>query len=270
MKRLVTCALAAAIAAAMLSLASCRKLHDYPYRSLPGGDSLCRITEITSYGYATADTSTYYFIYNVLGNPDTVRPALSLRSVLPTYVFRYDASNLLISLLEITYYDSSVSPNYYDGIVSNYQSFSYSGSQVAYSSMLFYGVVYNGVLIFNQPVVSYQYGYEYDSLGRITRVQNYLPFTPPYYTNYAYNTQGNLSSYGVNDNKLNLFRTNGIWQFLTRDYSNNNPLSGASYNEFLLPVNTVQPTGRAFLSSRFSVDHARIRYECNCNTKSHN
>ena len=40
----------------------------------------------------------------------------------------------------------------------------------------------------------------------------------------------------VYDNKMNINRTNDIWQFLSRDYSVNNPFTAAAYNTARFPT----------------------------------
>ena len=62
---------------------------------------------------------------------------------------------------------------------------------------------------------------------------------------YNYDGAGNLihpaSAGVVYDNKMNINRTNDIWQFLSRDYSMNNPFTADAYNAAGFPtvVNTL-------------------------------
>jgi hypothetical protein len=105
--------------------------------------------------------------------------------------------------------------------------------------------------------------YEYDSLGRIVKVRTKYPFTPEIEQVYTYNAAGNSSAYANYDQKINLLRTHKLWMFLARDYSKNNPLTGASYNWMGLPVTTRQSTGRYLLpGGAVTPDHAVIAYKC--------
>lgn len=260
MKKIVSYTLGILFIVTVCQITACHKFIDFfKDHDGPSPDTLCRISQMTSYGYATSDTSTLYFKYNAQGNPDSAVPPAALKTVRPTYLFRYDTLGKLEQLGVVRFYDSTQG-NPGDGAVISWSFYTWSGNRIVSSTMAVGGGYVNGM-----PVglgLSTIVLYEYDSLDRIVKTRTKPPFVPEIEQLYTYNTDGNLSTYAVNDHKTNLFRTNKIWMFLARDYSRNNPLTGATYNLLGLPVNTTQTSGRTFLPGAVTPDHASIAYHC--------
>ncbi|MBA4168642.1 MAG: hypothetical protein H0X41_14045, partial [Chitinophagaceae bacterium] len=87
---------------------------------------------------------------------------------------------------------------------------------------------------------------------------------------YYYDSTGNLMDTvgflprAVYDNKVALYRTNKVWQFVNRNYSLNNSVAAVSYTASGLPVE-FRPTGQTprvpeFLG--FTLFPARLDYTC--------
>lgn len=261
MKKIVSYTLGILFIVTVCQITACHKFIDFfKDHDGPSPDTLCRISQMTSYGYATSDTSTLYFKYNAQGNPDSAVPSAALKTVRPTYLFKYDTLGKLQHLGVVIFYDPALGYNPGDGAVVSWSSYSWSGNNIVSSSTFTGGGYINGQPILSGPATIVLY--EYDTLDRIVKTRTKPPFVPEYQELYSYNTDGNLSTYAVNDHKTNLFRTNKIWMFLARDYSRNNPLTGATYNLLGLPLNTTQTSGRTFLPGAVTPDHASISYNC--------
>jgi len=110
--------------------------------------------------------------------------------------------------------------------------------------------------------------YAYDNQGRIISVSTACDRSGSFTNNYTYDANGNLvypAAYGITyDNKMNLNRTNDIWQFLNRDYSMNNPFIATEYNTTGFPTKINTPASTALTYWLNEVDHRRsqIGYGC--------
>lgn len=116
-----------------------------------------------------------------------------------------------------------------------------------------------------------------DNYGRIIKTIFYYDKEKIVH-NFQYNEAGNMEGKGIMyDNKVNVYRTNKVWQFVYNDYSMNNPVtfdySGSVYpidilyNFFGLPQK-LKATGKSFDSPVFAsilgLDYrsAEIKYSC--------
>jgi len=112
----------------------------------------------------------------------------------------------------------------------------------------------------------------YDAWGRIVHSSNTttsgpgFPMSPPIVSanSYTYDVNGNLEVAGATyDNKMNINRTNDIWQFLARDYSVNNRLMTTEYNATGFPVRINHPEPYNFINSQsIRIENSRIGYAC--------
>ena len=86
----------------------------------------------------------------------------------------------------------------------------------------------------------------------------------------SYDRNGNLVRPGVTyDDKINIYRTNRVWQFINGDYSRNNPVTGggfysfpvtpAAYNGAGLPTRFLGPSTLIFGYSFYTMD---VTYSC--------
>ncbi len=111
----------------------------------------------------------------------------------------------------------------------------------------------------------------YDAQGRIIHSSSLtipgpgFPGTPTSSANaYTYDAGGNLEVPGATyDTKMNIYRTNDIWQFLARDYSVNNRLMATAYNATGFPTTINHPTPYAFLNNTdIRLENSQIGYRC--------
>jgi hypothetical protein len=216
----------------------CRKLYDYIHGHGDGDYKVCNIKKITTYYFPTfeggkIDTLTYLFTYNRLGDPVSV-----INDHVGTgngnYFFTYDKYNRLREFTSL----------YGIGGNSGYESWRKYGyntqGQIVRDTTYIFGATSNGA---PAPSPYYYYNdYTYDTQNRISSVTtasyshdvlSYIDIRA-----YAYDAKGNLVNTLplVYDDKLNLYRTNRLWMFLTRNYSVNNPFTATQYNAFGLPL----------------------------------
>ena len=131
---------------------------------------------------------------------------------------------------------------------------------------LFVGFNTDGTLSYLERLISVL---TYDAQGRIIReVTTAQNFGTNSDVTFNYDAAGNLirsTSAGpvVYDNKVNFNRTNDIWQFLSRDYSMNNPYTATEYNVVGLPT-IVPPTPGVFWSSTFQGSNTQYRFSYSC------
>jgi hypothetical protein len=112
----------------------------------------------------------------------------------------------------------------------------------------------------------------YDAQGRIVHSSNLttpgpaFPMVPPVSSvnTYSYNSAGNLELPDATyDNKMNINRTNDIWQFLARDYSMNNRLAATAYNAVGFPTTINDPDFYVFINSiDIRLNNSQIGYSC--------
>ena len=122
------------------------------------------------------------------------------------------------------------------------------------------------------PLNIYVTNYTYDAQNRISRLTSAeLLWDHRYY----YNNKGNLDSIARNnytfvyadyDSTVNYRRTNPLWQFLDRDYSQNNAAMVSAVNKYGLPITIAYDTkiysSSTFLST-FLLGEVTFKYACN-------
>ncbi len=259
-------------AAVTLLLSACGKHDIKPDCGAP----LCQIQKLEGYDDVLQQTHTNTIEYNAAGNP-----ILRLRSNVATgnenESYRYDTKNRLTD--QITHYNTS---EVYGDLFWEWHRFKYDSQNRIYMDS-----VYNIGLIGNNPL-PHPVGvgfitithFEYDYKGRIIKeTANFDDGRLWYVKVYIYDSQQNLvkkvtvnpssgnadTTYiGSHDNKVNYLRTNKVWQFLNRDYSENNPMAAVTYNKYGLPLKfrPDSKTGRHtyFLDVVFS--DLDITYKC--------
>jgi hypothetical protein len=107
---------------------------------------------------------------------------------------------------------------------------------------------------------------QYDNEGRIIKEdihvieRNLLPVSETITKQYVYDNRGNLVSPLVTtyDNKVNYLRTDPLWMFIHRNYSQNNPQGVTQYNSENLPLGF---TAKVFGFLQFG-EPAEIEYLC--------
>lgn len=106
----------------------------------------------------------------------------------------------------------------------------------------------------------------YDGQGRIIKVVTDTQISPSHTeTTYSYNGAGNLihppAAGIIYDNKMNMNRTNDIWQFLNRDYSMNNPFTATAYNSTGFPT-VINYSQNILWLGEYQLRHSQISYGC--------
>ncbi len=220
MKKKIQC-IAACVLIACISI-SCKKqeLFDKIEKSALG-----RIDKIT--GVIEQVDEGYSFEYNSYGDPVKMT---SIGNASPStgadYYFLYDEKRNLTDFYGM-YVD--IGTTYYH-IYHRYHSD--EQNRIIVDSSFTFGMIENGLPVTVQSlVVSY---FEYDVLNRISRVYTKDSVGKKHTTaTYKYDTNGNRTDVSKQyDDKVNIHRSNKVWQFIDRDYSQNNPLVVQSYSAY--------------------------------------
>ena len=229
------------------SLPSCRKVSDYIHGHPDAHDSLCRIIKMSVSTYYSANL--YTFSYNKSGDPisilDTNRIGTNGND---DQYFRYDRSGRLTDHV-LTFIGET------DNVIA-WHKYGYPRNNFITDTAIYYfgEVTKPAPNAANAPNGYSIFGYTLDVHGRIIQYWS-LPKdphqTPPPPENVTYDANGNLTSSNPEryyDDKVNVYRTNKVWQFVYGDYSRNNllPRSPSNpvyprvpdpvYNDFGLPL----------------------------------
>lgn len=223
------------ILVAVIALSSgCRKIID---KYFPGGkdDTSCSITEmhLREDLFGTVGEYTARFTYNIKGNPDTVL-IFSNDRLVHTHYLSYNDNDQLVTYN--AFYDS-------DGINFFFtHTYAYNNAgRIEKDSAEFNSLSDMGDI--DQDAIAYTL--HYDAKGRIIKEEGirYERDNEPVQeevdgSEYEYDTEGNrvFSTATEYDDKLNYLRTNPIWMFLQRNYSENNPVGATGYNSAGLPL----------------------------------
>jgi hypothetical protein len=123
---------------------------------------------------------------------------------------------------------------------------------------------------FDKAAFKYYSVLSYDRLNRVIRevktgTDPNAQF--PLINNYNYGPDGNYSGLQNNDHAVNFLLTNKIWRFLARDYSLNNLVAAAAYNEHGLPTRFASIFSNNDLDVFSPISQAvTIHYDCSDDT----
>lgn len=235
-------ALALFFAQAML-LISCQKFNDYIHKPGNGKDvsDICQVQTITCDGQW--GPSSYVFNYNKRNDLESIITT-PVGDGNPNLFFVYDKKHR-VSEVRYSFVSDPATPAW------QYDKFEYNkADQIVRDSTVIPSVPFLSVAVlkydaYGRVIASedsvwaygnfeavYKYGYKYDQHGNLLyQVRQYLgswtSWPPPSDT-------FRLAPY---DDKISIRQTNKIWMFIDRNYSINNSLSGATYNNYGLPVN---------------------------------
>lgn len=177
----------------------------------------------------------------------------------PNHYFYYDTKQRLRE------WRQAYTPN--DLVEAVWHKYGYnSNDEIIVDTMLRSGYrTEEGVIIFSDTVIS---TLTYDDQGRIIKeaIRSRGSTRNPTYT---YDTRGNLGVIGWKsssyDNKVSLFRSHPVFQFIFRNYSKNNAAPQARYNSKGLPL-SLNPMNDAFFNASPTQDDGnvidRIFYDC--------
>jgi hypothetical protein len=242
--------LISAVFIALSLLSSCKKAYDY-MEDHPNTYPPCRVT---NYRMILSNGTQYNFVvtYNQQGNPITMMDSDRVNVVGNDQYFRYDKLNRLSDYM-ITYAPAL-------GAIE-WHKYVYPRPDYIIDTVMFYQT---GLVTGPSPIASNTNEYRisaytldhFDRIEKVWSIPNDSPHTPSLQGTIVYDANGNLplppESFGVfpslgYDDKVNMFRTNKVWQFVYQDYSANNIIipddsSSLRYNAFGLPLNLINLT----------------------------
>jgi hypothetical protein len=233
-----------AVFIALSLFSSCKKAYDY-IEDHPNTYPPCRIT---NYRMIWPNGFQYNFVvtYNQQGNPVTMMDSDRVNAVGNDQYFRYDKQNRLSD------YMIAYAPNL--GAIE-WHKYVYPRPDYIIDTVMFYQT---GLVTEPSPTASITNEYRisaytldrFDRIEKVWSIPNDSPHTPSLQSTIVYDANGNLplpGSYGEfsilgHDDKVNMFRTNKVWQFVYQDYSANNIITpddsfSLRYNAFGLPLN---------------------------------
>ena len=253
----------------LFTLSSCRKFVDYFHDHPDAHDTLCRITRIACSGYS-GYPDTFNVTYNAKGNPISLleqNPGTRTDDI--DQYFRYDRYDRLTDYL-YTFTGSH-------GVLV-WHKYGYPRKNFVTDTTIGYTGLTDGpapIADSNSRVI----GYTLDANGKIIKTWAVLPHLPPQDgSDVVYDANGNLpvpfpdvTQYSYDD-KVNVYRTNKIWQFVYNDYSRNNMILDdhfffPTYNEFGLPLSirnleTPYATSHALFNLVYTSPSIDIEYAC--------
>jgi hypothetical protein len=255
MKKYSLPAIGLAIPACLLFICGCQKSGGLPSQTLVG--DLCAIRSLSfSYGSGTNDTIT--FLYDALGRPvNSIRADVGTGS--PRYVFRYDSVGRLQDFIG-AYGDTGDYPGEF------WTRYTYSEGN---------RTVWDTTYIFPEgstwPPATYadfrSTLAKYDDEGRVIQTTTYIPpanqfdTTAVYGESFVYDAKGDVEGFTYDD-KINLHRTNKVWQFIDFQYSANNPTKIDAYNALGLPVKINFTPGGGTVMLGLAFANTVISYDC--------
>jgi hypothetical protein len=230
---------------ACFALPSCQKINDFVLHHPDAHDSLCRVTKIGIKGFY-GNPDEYLVYYNAKGNPDSMidnNPVGDIGN--SRYFFRYDNHDRLSDFM---WAETIVSGMPWFAIV--WHKYIYVQPDYIVDTTLTYaGDVRDPAPAAVDAAYYTIKAFTLDGHDRIVKqwsIQepNEPPHAPVLEKTFTYDAGGNkvLSVAGLAyDNRVNVYRTNKVWQFLYNDYSLNNVIKAdgsftPSYNDFGLPL----------------------------------
>jgi|SRR4030095_2814679 len=244
----------------LILLAACRKEintpkeEEIPTTPPPGLTTYCRIESLWENPHSPGQRF-FLVLYNDFENPTVVTAPLPSTGH-PYRTFKYDTWHRLREYLG----------EYGNGFFEfwHFYGFDNNGRIGVDTNYVFGKLGEKPTDYFNRSISQI----EYDNQGRIIKVTTTYMIGTPTMNTYSYDAAGNQvypASWGVTyDNKMNLNRTNDIWQFLNRDYSMNNPFMADAYNSANLPtiINTSSMAPSNLWLSEVDLRHSQIGYGC--------
>ena len=232
----------------------------------------CQILQLVNHSRFTFDNYTADFQYDSKGTPLRITRT-NTGTGTPNYLFRHDKYNRVTDII------GSYGNGDNGDIFEFWRRLKYDAkNRIILDSSFYSGIIGNNPI--KIPGVSQLilvYTYKYDAQNRIIKYNEWQ--AGGYQDRYFYyNNKGNLDStvtkrddgnqytnvYGNYDDKVNIRRTNPIWQYLDRNYSTNNSYNTMTSNKYGLPTTigatSIKDNPVYFLT--FSVDNLDIQYSC--------
>lgn len=189
------------------------------------------------------------FTYNSKGNP--IKLTFDNNGTgNPDHYFYYDNQNRLIEWRQ-TYSGGTV--------VSERHRYVYNAAGVA---------IRDTVMAIEGDTITFVYTFTYDNQGRIVKenIKNIwnagAPLEPQRNPTYTYDARGNLAVAGWKsssyDYKVNPLRSNPVFQFIFKNWSQNNAAVQPKYNSKGLPL-SLNPNNDRFFNSNIAY---KLAYDC--------
>lgn len=196
--------------------------------------SIQSLTFVNGYNSLSGyEQDTVTFVYDALGRPIRGNRPINTDEP-PGYLFRYDDQGRLQDFIG-TYQNGAAefwTRYFYDDGNRTVRDTTYTlAAQYVSWPPVYYG--------FEEPAVKHydQSGRIVSKTGSINEMINGVDSAVIVSTqNFAYDRQGNVEGGGDYDNKINIHRTNWVWQFIDDQYSTNNPYQAQQYNDYGLPT----------------------------------
>jgi|GEM_PF-473884 len=271
-----------------ICLTSCQKLFDYIHK--PGnGDAvsdICQVQTITTDGQWGAN---YVFNYNKRGDIESIITS-ALGTGNPNVFFIYDKKHRASQVI----YSFTPTPTT-PGVVWAWQKFGYNKADqiIKDTTYGFTGIGNDGNVIPSSQFISVAV-IKYDTYNRVVAsddsVWAFGNFSNTDHNAYKYDERGNLAyqarqyqgtqspfpysdTFRIKpyDDKISIRRTNKMWMYIDKNYSINNSFSGATYNNYGLPIffDSQQYLQGLVTLLPFANGNVTVHYECdgNANTK---
>lgn len=222
MKRQSILTLTSATILVSFILQGCTKAYEYAEQHQDEIGKFCQVDTITIGPPGSSEQ--IHITYNAAGNPVSML-CVNFEPNMNFYL-RYDKHDRLtdfmltpVGLDEVLFWETFSYPSKSVVVGSSYETDGHLSDPNPPSFSILEGVA----------------NYDLDEKGRITRIVSFFGNStqPGDTTNAVYDQRGNIvRPYVVYDDKINVYRTNKVWQFLYQDYSNNNPIIPAIYPPF--------------------------------------
>jgi hypothetical protein len=271
-----------AVASLFFFLSACRKVAEILRKDPDAIGQFCRI-DTFSFGSPVGPTQQTVVSYNWAGDPVAILPKfVTTLEVYDDIYFRYDRFGRLRDVILVVPAGTTTAA------IDQWRRFTYPRPGLVIDSFLNYdgpGVPLGPAFTLPKDPPPYitadVSGYEQDERGRTVRRWTVFPnFTgmpqPVDTVNILYDRKGNQVRPGIGyDDKINIYRTNKVWQLLFQDYSTNNPVifsnefpmsDISSYNRWGLPKLFVETEGLSnatiFFYPFYLSSDIQVSYSC--------
>ena len=258
--------LAVCSAATMFLLSSCQKdladlkKNEIKNTPLPGQTTYCRVESIwqkATTGPGAQPDRFYLVKYDEFENPIYITNS-KISTAYPFHVFKYDSWHRL----------REYRGEYGNGAFEFWHRYGYDNQgRIGVDTVYIFGLLGENPTLWNERRIT---TIEYDDQNRVSHTHRVSSLSQVGVSDqyFNYDANGNLIypawANVVYDDKVNMNRTNDIWQFLSKDYSMNNPFVAEEYNAQGLPTKTDFTPGAVgnWLQREFNIYNAEISYSC--------
>jgi len=259
---------------AALQISACKKIIDLDYLlHHHDNQKACNVTRVISYDFKSHINDTAKFYYNSWGDPTKVLFNFP-RTARPDLLFRYDSHHRLTDYIGAFGDPEENAPTGFEF----WHRYVYVGDRITSDTLRLLGSFVGGNPQGDSHTATVLRYFTYDGQNRITTINEvFLGSSLTQQTAFVYNSDGNIAAvwtgsnghydreerYDHYDSKVNIHRTNAVWQFVDANYSVNNPFTASTYNGSNLPlhISTGIPGYFQFLYSLY-LANSDVSYSC--------